>query len=126
MAASLRVHNRTTLYTYAKNYLAVGFKLDYANGDIANYYPDFLVKLGGERVVLVETKGREELDLPLKMQRLQRWCADVNALQNRANYDFVYVDQDSFERYRPKSFAALLGGFRGYKGGDGVARCIDM
>ena len=104
--------------SYAKNYLAVGFKLDYANanGDIANYYPDFLVKLEGERVVLVETKGREELDLPLKMQRLQRWCADVNALQNRANYDFVYVDQESFERYRPKSFAALLGGFRGYKG----------
>ena len=33
--------------SYAKNYLAVHFKLDYVNadGDISNYYPDFLVKL---------------------------------------------------------------------------------
>ena len=33
--------------SYAKNYLAVNFKLDYvkADGDISNYYPDFIVKL---------------------------------------------------------------------------------
>jgi type III restriction enzyme len=33
--------------SYAKNYLAVRFKLDYvkADGDISNYLPDFLVKL---------------------------------------------------------------------------------
>ena len=104
--------------SYAKNYLAVGFKLDYANanGDIANYYPDFMVQLEGGCVVLVETKGREELDLPLKMQRLRRWCADVNTLQNRASYDFVYVDQESFERHRPRSFTALMESFRDYQG----------
>ena len=49
------------------------------------------------------------------MQRLQRWCADVNALQNRASYDFVYVDQESFERHRPRSFAALMESFRDYQ-----------
>ncbi len=33
--------------SYAKNYFAVNFKLDYVNadGNISNYYPDFLVKL---------------------------------------------------------------------------------
>jgi type III restriction enzyme len=32
--------------SYAKNYLPVGFKLDYvkADGDISNYYPDFIVR----------------------------------------------------------------------------------
>ena len=37
--------------SYAKNYLAVHFKLDYVNadGDISNYYPDFLVKLSDKR-----------------------------------------------------------------------------
>ena len=38
--------------SYAKNYLAVHFKLDYVNadGDISNYYPDFLVKLSDKRI----------------------------------------------------------------------------
>ncbi|MBI4025251.1 MAG: hypothetical protein HY360_09750, partial [Verrucomicrobia bacterium] len=31
---------------FAKNYLAIGFKLDYvkANGDLSNYTPDFIVR----------------------------------------------------------------------------------
>lgn len=33
------------------------------------------------------------------------------------DHDFVYVDQESFEKYRPKSFAQLMEGFRGYKFG---------
>ena len=66
--------------SYAKNYLAVHFKLDYVNadGDISNYYPDFLVKLSDKRIVIVETKGQEDLDVPLKMQRLRQWCEDIN------------------------------------------------
>jgi type III restriction enzyme len=54
--------------SYGKNYLAVHFKLDYVrtDGDIANYYPDFLVKLPGNRIVVVETKGLEEIDLRAK------------------------------------------------------------
>ena len=37
--------------SFAKNYLAVHFKLDYVNadGNISNYYPDFLVKLADGR-----------------------------------------------------------------------------
>ena len=62
--------------SYAKNYMAVHFKLDYVNadGNISNYYPDFVVKLAGGAVCIVETKGQEDLDVPLKMQRLRQWC----------------------------------------------------
>jgi len=49
-----------------------------ADGDISNYYPDFLVKLSDSQVVIVETKGLEDLDVPLKMTRLKQWCGDVN------------------------------------------------
>ena len=103
--------------SYAKNYLAVHFKLDYvkADGDISNYYPDFLVKLMDGKVVVVETKGREDLDVPLKIQRLRQWCEDVNAMQSDTEYDFVYVDEKGFKKYKPKSFAALLSSFREYK-----------
>lgn len=104
--------------SYAKNYLAVRFKLDYVNadGDISNYYPDFLVKLSAKRIFIVETKGREELDVPLKMQRLRQWCEDINRAQTDVEYDFAYVDEESFEKYKPTSFKQLLAGFREYKG----------
>lgn len=103
--------------SFSKNYLAVHFKLDYVNadGDISNYYPDFVVKLADGRMVVVETKGQEDLDVPLKMQRLRQWCEDVNRIQPDTGWDFVYVDQEGFDTYKPKSFAALLAGFREYK-----------
>jgi type III restriction enzyme len=103
--------------SWAKNFFAVNFKLDYVNadGDIANYYPDFVVKLANQRVVIVETKGLEDLDVPEKMARLRQWCEDVNRVQSEVQYDFVFVDQESYERYRPSSFKQLLEGFTTYK-----------
>jgi type III restriction enzyme len=103
--------------SWAKNFLAVHFKLDYVNadGDISNYYPDFFVKLNNKRVVVVETKGQEDLDVPEKMARLRQWCEDVNRAQSDVEYDFVYVDQESFERYRPTTFRQLVNSFEEYK-----------
>jgi type III restriction enzyme len=103
--------------SYSKNYLAVGFKLDYVNadGDISNYYPDFVVKVTDRETFIVETKGQEDLDVPLKMQRLRQWCEDINRAQTDKTFDFVYVDQESFERYKPTKFRQLVDGFREYK-----------
>ena len=103
--------------SYAKNYLAVHFKLDYVNadGNISNYYPDFLVKLADAHTVVVETKGLEDMDVPLKMQRLHQWCEDVNRVQSDVKYDFVFVDQEGFEKYKPKSFRQLTESFKEYK-----------
>ena len=105
--------------SYAKNYFAVHFKLDYVNmdGNISNYYPDFLVKLADARTVIVETKGLEDMDVPLKMQRLHQWCEDVNRVQSDVKYDFVFVDQKGFEKYEPKSFRQLTDSFKKYKEG---------
>ena len=104
--------------TYAKNYLAVRFKLDYvdAKGDIANYYPDFLVRVSDKETFIVETKGREELDVPLKMQRLRQWCEDINRAQADVAFDYIYVDEDGFKKYKPSSFKDLATNFREYKG----------
>ena len=111
------MENCPDVVSYAKNYYGVHFKLDYINADnsISNYYPDFLVKLTDGQIIVVETKGREDLDVPLKMQRLSQWCVDVNRISTDVTYDFVYVDQESFDVYRPETFQQLLDGFTEYK-----------
>ncbi len=106
--------------SFAKNYLAVGFKIDYvrANGDLSNYIPDFVAKSGDGTVWIIETKGAVEIDLPQKMNRLRQWCLDASAAsqtQGGPRYRFVYVDQTSYERNPPRSFAALMAGFTEYQ-----------
>lgn len=105
--------------SYAKNYFAVNFKLDYVNadGNISNYYPDFIVKLIDKQIVIVETKGQQDLDVPHKIQRLKQWCEDINREQTDVTYDFVFVDEESFNGYKPKSFADLAVNFRQFKEG---------
>lgn len=105
------------ILSFAKNYMAVGFKLDYvkADGDVSNYFPDFFVKVSPTEIYLVETKGLEDLDVPQKMARLKQWCEDINRAQSEVRFDFVFVDEEGFKKYRPKSFADLVQSFRGYK-----------
>jgi type III restriction enzyme len=123
-AAFLESETAKDVAAFAKNYQAVGFKLDYvkANGDLSNYTPDFIVRTTDGVIWLVETKGREELDLPQKMARLKQWCADAIAAEKAdggapgQRYDFVFVDQTGFHKHAPKNFAALAASFTDYKG----------
>ncbi|MPM56798.1 hypothetical protein SDC9_103613 [bioreactor metagenome] len=102
---------------YAKNYFAVHFSIDYVNaeGDISSYYPDFFVKTNPKEIVIVETKGLEDLDVPLKMARLKEWCQDINASQQKTHFDFVFVEEEEFKKYNPATFAELVGNFKKYK-----------
>jgi type III restriction enzyme len=106
--------------SFGKNYFAVNFKLDYLNadGNISYYYPDFLVKVkpksAKEELFVVETKGREDLDDPLKIKRLRQWCHDVNAIPGAKQiWNFVYVTENEFKKYRDnlKSFSDVVSNF---------------
>lgn len=103
--------------SFAKNYFAVSFKLDYVNaeGGISNYYPDFIVKGTDGAITIVETKGQEDVDVPLKMARLKQWCEDVNAIQSEAVFDFAYVDEVSFKKYSPKTLQDVRSGFNRFR-----------
>ncbi len=113
--------NAPDVQAFGKNYMAVGFRLDYvkADGDLSTYTPDFIVRTVDGRVWIVEIKGREELDIPQKMARLKQWCADATEAakaQASTRYGFVYVDQEGFENHPPKTFAGLVAAFREYQG----------
>lgn len=106
--------------SFAKNYLAVGFKLDYvrADGDLANYTPDFIVRTKDATHWVVETKGRQEIDVPRKMARLAQWCADASeasAAEGGPVWRFAFVDQTGYERYTPRTMAALASSFTEYQ-----------
>ena len=96
--------------SFAKNYYEIHFKIDYKNADgtIANYYPDFFVKIDEKTVYIVETKGREDLDDPLKIKRLAQWCDDANARQKKIAYKMLYVKQEDWDKYKPKSWKNLI------------------
>jgi type III restriction enzyme len=53
--------------------------------------------------------------VPLKMARPGQWCEDINRVQADARYDFIYVDEESFEKFKPGSLGQLLEGFKEYK-----------
>ncbi len=106
---------------FAKNYLAVGFKIDYVktDGDLSTYAPDFIIRTTDGTIWIAETKGREELDLSRKMARLRQWCEDTTAADKSNNgptYRFVYVDEDGFDQNTPRTFAALAASFTEYQG----------
>lgn len=96
--------------SFAKNYYEVHFKIDYKNADgsISYYYPDFFVKVDNKNIYIVETKGREDLDDPLKIERLRQWCEDANRRQKKITYKMLYVKQEEWDKYKPKDFAELV------------------
>lgn len=101
---------------FAKNILSINFRIEYVNsrGEIASYYPDFLVKIDSSLVYVVETKGVEDPDTGRKWDRLVSWCRDATDTDlNERKFIPLYVTQDDFEEYAEKSgtfirFAELL------------------
>jgi hypothetical protein len=68
----------------------------------------------------LETKGREELDIPQQTARLKQWCEDATAAEQEEGgmgirYDFLYVDEEGFQRYEPKFLAELVARFSEHK-----------
>ena len=86
-----------------------------ADGNISHYYPDFIVKTRDKDLFIVETKGLEDPDVPLKMARLKNWCEDINASLKNVRFEYVFVDEEDFNTYKPDSFSSLVNNFRKYK-----------
>jgi type III restriction enzyme len=99
--------------SFAKNFEnkeANALRIEYKNseGFIANYYPDFFVKVDDKTIYIVETKGREEEDDKIKFDRLVKWCEDVNERQSRVAYKALYVKQETYEENTVNNFDELV------------------
>jgi type III restriction enzyme len=93
--------------TFAKNAGSQCLRVDYlANGDrLAFYTPDFFIRTIDNHYYLVETKGREDRDVPLKAKAAIAWCeaASTETLQ----WQYLYIPQGVFERMAGDTVAEL-------------------
>ena len=99
------------IVSFVKNSQSTNFRIEYQNADgsIANYYPDFIVKRTEAEIWIVETKGREDLDDPLKWERLQQWCADATAHDEAGRkFHALFVRQEDWEAHKLTSFGQLV------------------
>ncbi|MBC8415490.1 MAG: DEAD/DEAH box helicase family protein [Candidatus Cloacimonetes bacterium] len=100
------------IISFIKNILSVHFKIEYQNeeGNISNYYPDFVVKKDDKTIYVIETKGREDLEDIRKINRLKIWCNDVNKYKTKYKYYPVYVKQKEWDKYKKdiKNFADIV------------------
>ncbi|MBI4517930.1 MAG: DEAD/DEAH box helicase family protein [Deltaproteobacteria bacterium] len=98
---------------FVKNSQSTGFRIEYraADGGIRNYYPDFVVKETETDVWVIETKGREDIEDPRKWERLGQWCVDATAKEQARRFRPLFVRQEQWEQYRPKTFKAVCSAF---------------
>ena len=97
------------IVSWAKTSQSTGFKIEYRNaeGGIGNYYPDFIVKQTPADLWIIETKGREDLDDPLKRERLRQWCGDASAQETARRFRSLFIREEDWDTYRPHDFAEL-------------------
>jgi type III restriction enzyme len=101
------------IVSFVKNSQSTQFRIEYRNADgaIANYIPDFIVKRTDAEIWIVETKGREDLTDLAKWERLQQWCADASAHDDARSFHALYLKQEDWEAHPPRTFAQLVAAF---------------
>jgi len=94
---------------FAKLPFQFGFSIAYTDtrANIRNYFPDFIVKLSDDEYWVVETKGREDLDVAMKDQEAKCWCENATELTGR-NWDYMKVNQSEFEKLKLENFGELV------------------
>ena len=88
-----------------------GFSVAYTDTrtNLRHYYPDFVVRQPDGTHWLVETKGREDVDVARKDEAARAWCQRATEL-TEVSWQYLKVMQTEFERMRPDDFEDLLSG----------------
>lgn len=85
----------------------VNLKIPYIakDGFLRRYIPDFIVKTK-DNIVIVEIKGREDVDVAAKDLQCRRWIEEISKYTG-TKWAFLRVDQKEFEKARYNKFAEL-------------------
>jgi type III restriction enzyme len=88
-----------------------GFCIQYTDtyANIRNYFPDFIAIDNDDNRWIIETKGREDIEVKLKDNAAIHWCKTATELTGTA-WQYLKVLQKDYENLRPDNFAELLTG----------------
>lgn len=75
--------------------------------NIRNYYPDFIAVLKDGSHWIVETKGREDVEVILKGNSAIQWCKNATELTS-IKWDYIKVLQKEFMNLAPEEFEDLM------------------
>ena len=86
----------------------INFKIPYIakDGFLRRYIPDFIVRTKNGMVIM-ETKGREDVDVAAKDLQGERWAKEVSK-RTGVKWTFLRVDQKDFEKTRYNNLAELI------------------
>jgi type III restriction enzyme len=85
-----------------------GFSIEYTDS-VANlryYEPDFVAVLENGEHYLIETKGREDPDVPHKDRAAKLWC-EYAMLLTQIPWQYLKIPQQDFKQLEPNEFSDL-------------------
>ncbi|MDO8550678.1 MAG: hypothetical protein Q7S39_11090, partial [Ignavibacteria bacterium] len=102
------LQSASDVVSFAKLPEQFGFCIQYTDklANLRNYYPDFIAKLSDDTYWLVETKGREDIEVQLKDSAAILWCENATLLTGK-QWKYLKVPQKEFEQLHPSDFEEL-------------------
>jgi type III restriction enzyme len=85
-----------------------GFSIEYTDSaaNLRYYEPDFVAVLENGERYLIETKGREDPDVPHKDRAAKLWCEYATEL-TQIPWKYLKIPQQDFTRLEPNEFSDL-------------------
>jgi type III restriction enzyme len=102
------MENAPDVARFAKLPEQFGFAIEYtdANNNLRYYEPDFAAVVTSGAHYLVETKGREDVDVANKDRAATLWCENATRLTH-VEWRYIKVPQKEYETLQPDEFADL-------------------
>ena len=107
VAVSTFLDRAGDVVAFAKNAGPQCLRIDYlaSGARLAFYTPDFFARTKQGHYYLIETKGREDKDVPRKARAAMAWCEAASTPSCR--WEYIYVPQGVFERLTGETVAEL-------------------
>jgi type III restriction enzyme len=103
--------------SFAKLPVRFGFVIEYTDSaaSLRYYEPDFVAVGANAEHLLIETKGREDVDVAFKDRAARIWCENATLLTG-VSWSYLKVPQAEFERLRASDLSDLRLAFAGADG----------
>ena len=108
------IENLPDIVSCIKNMGFIKIPYQNAKGIWSHYVPDFFIKLSDKEYCVLETKGAEYLNDPIKRDALKNKVKQINEGQDKVKFSTLYVLQEKFEKLegKPSTFKTFFEMFK--------------